>query len=458
MEPAQMTPRLRLLAHLIAQRYDTVSCTEISREDRALHLYDLGAMLIAYKKAGMDKEEYIPADLENRFQRDTQDIVRQSTKTKKLSISPFDVALLGVRLDTIILGADDLGIGRAGIADIASFVKEGMSDDILGASGADLFAQCGGIHGISDVTELYMPRLEVITGAKKCTKKKPVVAPPKGPPKETPKETPKRGRSRTVGGWGGRKRERASSEKAGAGSTDVPMAPPPGSGKIFLPKELVPKFRELAKPYIKAKIEVGGFLFGYTDEEGNKHVCTLVLPKQVGYEGYFEQIGNSDYVQDLTAASEAKTSPQLILIGWIHLHPTQSITPSTIDINMHNRLKAGGADLIGIIVSGLSAFQNKVRYFDTEGRKAIGYPREKKDFEGTTLEIADYREKTPRGALVVDQRERNAKGEVLRPHECERDGETCKEFLFFTSPSSPPKTKTRPAKRRRVLDSESDDE
>ncbi|KAK4452017.1 hypothetical protein QBC34DRAFT_398945 [Podospora aff. communis PSN243] len=96
---------------------------------------------------------------------------------------------------------------------------------------------------------------------------------------------------------------------------------------VFFPGSLRRKFLELAAGHLRANVEMCGLLFG-TIVNNALFITCLVIP---------EQRGSSDTceVENEVAVADFYIEEQLITIGWIHTHPSQSCFMSSHDLHTH---------------------------------------------------------------------------------------------------------------------------
>jgi len=97
---------------------------------------------------------------------------------------------------------------------------------------------------------------------------------------------------------------------------------------ISLPFDLPSAFSRMAKPNTNRGIETCGVLLGYPQLDSFL-VTTIVIPEQTGTANTCEALSEEETL------SYALTN-ELVCLGWIHTHPTQSCFLSSID--MHTTL------------------------------------------------------------------------------------------------------------------------
>ena len=118
---------------------------------------------------------------------------------------------------------------------------------------------------------------------------------------------------------------------------DTPLPPPAKrmhsvtSSAIILPFDLPATFSDIAKSNTFQGIETCGILLGVQKTTESYKVTTMIIPKQTG---------TRDTCETLNGAEETilsyDLSNDLVCLGWIHTHPTQSCFLSSVD--MHTTL------------------------------------------------------------------------------------------------------------------------
>ncbi|XP_055331961.1 STAM-binding protein-like [Paramacrobiotus metropolitanus] len=149
---------------------------------------------------------------------------------------------------------------------------------------------------------------------------------------------------------------------AAAGSQPVPPPRPsklsvdrqfplPSPAGILRPVQiagdLVEKFIAAARDNTEKKnIETCGNLWGQRDDEKGDYVVThLLIPKQKGTDSYCEDM------DDMSEAAQFAISRNLIQLGWIHTHPTQTAFLSSVDLHMQWGYQAMLPEAVAIVVA-----------------------------------------------------------------------------------------------------------
>ncbi len=97
--------------------------------------------------------------------------------------------------------------------------------------------------------------------------------------------------------------------------------------KLTIPFDLAETFQKIADSNTRRGIETCGVLLGYKQEDGLL-LTTIVVPKQTGTKDTCEALPGAEE-QILTYA----LTNELVCLGWIHTHPTQSCFLSSIDLH-----------------------------------------------------------------------------------------------------------------------------
>ena len=97
--------------------------------------------------------------------------------------------------------------------------------------------------------------------------------------------------------------------------------------RLTIPFDLAETFQRVADSNTKRGIETCGVLLGYKQEQGIL-LTTIVVPKQTGSRDTCEALPGAEE-QILTYA----LTNDLVCVGWIHTHPTQSCFLSSVDLH-----------------------------------------------------------------------------------------------------------------------------
>ena len=115
---------------------------------------------------------------------------------------------------------------------------------------------------------------------------------------------------------------------------------------ISIPFDLPSTFQDLASPNTNRGIETCGILLGRPFEGGSYVITTLVIPKQTGTRDTCESLPGSEE-QILVYA----LSNNLVCLGWIHTHPTQSCFLSSVDMHTTLSYQQMLSDAVAIVVA-----------------------------------------------------------------------------------------------------------
>lgn len=101
--------------------------------------------------------------------------------------------------------------------------------------------------------------------------------------------------------------------------------------KITIPFDLPSTFSSIARTNTAKGIETCGILLGFQQSTDSFLITSLLIPDQTGTHDTCETIGSAEE----RILSHALTN-ELVCLGWIHTHPTQSCFLSSVD--MHTTL------------------------------------------------------------------------------------------------------------------------
>ncbi|EMD36970.1 hypothetical protein CERSUDRAFT_51331 [Gelatoporia subvermispora B] len=97
---------------------------------------------------------------------------------------------------------------------------------------------------------------------------------------------------------------------------------------IKLPRECLPRFLSIARVNTLQNRETCGLLLGR--DKGKKYVVTtLLIPKQ-------HSTSDTCTMDEEELVLQFTEERQLITLGWIHTHPTQSCFMSSVDLHTHS--------------------------------------------------------------------------------------------------------------------------
>ena len=121
------------------------------------------------------------------------------------------------------------------------------------------------------------------------------------------------------------------------------------TGKLTIPFDLPATFQHIASSNTVKGIETCGVLLGYKQEESIL-ITSIVVPKQTG---------TSDTCEALPGAEEQILSyaltNELLCVGWIHTHPTQSCFLSSIDLHTTLPYQQMLPDAVAIVIAPTDA-------------------------------------------------------------------------------------------------------
>ena len=132
---------------------------------------------------------------------------------------------------------------------------------------------------------------------------------------------------------------------------------------IFLPPDLRHKFLSIARPNTQANLETCGFLCG-TLVSNALFISKLVIPNQKSTSDTCEMIEESelfDYVD----------GEDLMVLGWIHTHPTQTCFMSSRDLHTHVGYQVMMPESIAIVCAPSKGEWGVFRLTDPPGLKTV---------------------------------------------------------------------------------------
>ncbi|KAL8725916.1 MAG: hypothetical protein Q9166_007044 [cf. Caloplaca sp. 2 TL-2023] len=132
---------------------------------------------------------------------------------------------------------------------------------------------------------------------------------------------------------------------------------------IFLPPDLRHRFLSIALPNTRANLETCGILCG-TLISNAIFVSKLVIPEQESTSDTCETVNESnlfDYVD----------GEDLMVLGWIHTHPTQTCFMSSRDLHTHSGYQVMMPESIAIVCAPSKGDWGVFRLTDPPGMKSV---------------------------------------------------------------------------------------
>lgn len=132
---------------------------------------------------------------------------------------------------------------------------------------------------------------------------------------------------------------------------------------IFLPQDLRHRFLSMAQPNTRANLETCGILCG-TLVSNALFISKLVIPDQESTSDTCETINESelfDYVD----------GEDLMVLGWIHTHPTQTCFMSSRDLHTHGGYQVMMPESIAIVCAPSKGDWGVFRLTDPPGMKTV---------------------------------------------------------------------------------------
>ncbi|MCJ1263378.1 hypothetical protein MMC22_003248 [Lobaria immixta] len=132
---------------------------------------------------------------------------------------------------------------------------------------------------------------------------------------------------------------------------------------IFLPPDLRLQFLQIAQPNTQANLETCGILCG-TLISNALFISKLVIPDQESTSDTCETV-NEDKLFDFVDGED------LMVLGWIHTHPTQTCFMSSRDLHTHSGYQAMMPESIAIVCAPSKGDWGVFRLTDPPGMKSV---------------------------------------------------------------------------------------
>ncbi|KAJ1655486.1 hypothetical protein IWQ61_004776 [Dispira simplex] len=143
--------------------------------------------------------------------------------------------------------------------------------------------------------------------------------------------------------------------------------------KIHVPFDLLGKFLFKARKNTERNLETCGILCGYLSHD-EFYLTTLLIPKQTATSDTCTTTNEEEIV-------EYQIEKDLITLGWIHTHPTQTCFMSSLDIHTHFSYQQMLPEAIAIVCAPQhSPSYGIFRLTDPPGMKIINTCRDKRPF------------------------------------------------------------------------------
>ncbi|KAI4224239.1 MAG: hypothetical protein L6R36_004805 [Xanthoria steineri] len=132
---------------------------------------------------------------------------------------------------------------------------------------------------------------------------------------------------------------------------------------IFLPPDLRHRFLSIALPNTKANLETCGILCG-TLISNALFISKLVIPEQKSTSDTCETVNESDLFDYIDGED-------LMVLGWIHTHPTQTCFMSSRDLHTHSGYQVMMPESIAIVCAPSKGDWGVFRLTDPPGMKSV---------------------------------------------------------------------------------------
>ncbi|KAL8994577.1 MAG: hypothetical protein Q9169_005495 [Polycauliona sp. 2 TL-2023] len=132
---------------------------------------------------------------------------------------------------------------------------------------------------------------------------------------------------------------------------------------IFLPPELRHRFLSIALPNTNANLETCGILCG-TLISNALFISKLVIPEQKSTSDTCETVNESDLFDYIDGED-------LMILGWIHTHPTQTCFMSSRDLHTHSGYQVMMPESIAVVCAPSKRDWGVFRLTDPPGMKCV---------------------------------------------------------------------------------------
>ena len=132
---------------------------------------------------------------------------------------------------------------------------------------------------------------------------------------------------------------------------------------IFLPPDLRHQFVSIARPNTQANVETCGVLCG-TLISNALFISKLVIPEQKSTSDTCETVNESDLFDYVDGED-------LMMLGWIHTHPTQTCFMSSRDLHTHSGYQVMLPESIAIVCAPSKGEWGVFRLTDPPGMRSI---------------------------------------------------------------------------------------
>ncbi|TPX36667.1 hypothetical protein SmJEL517_g01366 [Synchytrium microbalum] len=132
---------------------------------------------------------------------------------------------------------------------------------------------------------------------------------------------------------------------------------------LIVPEEIYDLFLRIADSNTRKNLETCGILCGKLKHD-RLYVTTLVIPKQTA-------TSDSCTTQNEEELFEVQDKEDLLTLGWIHTHPSQSCFMSSVDLHTHCMFQVLMPEAIAIVVSPKHNQRGIFRLTDPPGLEVI---------------------------------------------------------------------------------------
>ncbi|CAH7668402.1 hypothetical protein PPACK8108_LOCUS2910 [Phakopsora pachyrhizi] len=113
---------------------------------------------------------------------------------------------------------------------------------------------------------------------------------------------------------------------------------------MICPSDLIGTFVAIATPETERGVELCGLLLGRQTKRNALVITTLLIPKQVS-------TSDTCATTDEDETFRYQDQENLMTLGWIHTHPTQTCFMSSVDLHTHASYQLMMAEAVAIVCS-----------------------------------------------------------------------------------------------------------
>ncbi|KAJ1920389.1 hypothetical protein H4219_001365 [Mycoemilia scoparia] len=164
---------------------------------------------------------------------------------------------------------------------------------------------------------------------------------------------------------------------------------------ITIPDRIVDDFIKVAEPNTERNLETCAIICGVEIDDNNYHATSLIIPKQ-------HATSDSCTTENEEEVTQVLNFNNLISLGWIHTHPTQTCFMSSLDLHTHCSYQLMLPEAIAIVCAPKShPHWGVFRLTEPHGLNLIKNCREPSPFHPHDQTKPLYNETYPVGHVVM---------------------------------------------------------